>query len=49
MRGYALDVGFAPVFVPKIFYEPQRKRVITPVDSSHRVVMMAIERGQLQT
>ena len=31
-----------------ILMEPRQKRVITPVDSSHRVVLMAIERGQLQ-
>lgn len=27
---------------------PREKRTITPVDSTHRVVMMAIERGKLQ-
>ncbi len=27
---------------------PRKERVITPVDSTHRVVMMAIERGKLQ-
>lgn len=27
---------------------PRAKRIITPVDSTHRVVMMAIERGKLQ-
>ena len=32
----------------QILMEPRPKRVITPVDSSHRIVMMAIERGQLQ-
>lgn len=31
-----------------ILMKPRSKRVITPVDSSHRVVLMAIERGQLQ-
>ncbi len=28
--------------------EPRGERVITPVDSTHRVVRMAIERGKLQ-
>lgn len=28
--------------------QPRSKRVITPLNSTHRVVMMAIERGQLQ-
>ena len=28
--------------------EPRQTRVITPVDSAHRVVLMAIERGKLQ-
>lgn len=31
-----------------ILMNPREKRVITPVNSSHRAVMMAIERGQLQ-
>jgi ferredoxin len=31
-----------------ILMNHREKRVITPVDTSHRVVMMAIERGQLQ-
>jgi formate hydrogenlyase subunit 6/NADH:ubiquinone oxidoreductase subunit I len=31
-----------------IHLEPRSERVITPLNSTHRVVMMAIERGQLQ-
>jgi ferredoxin len=31
-----------------IYLESRPKRVITPVDGTHRVVVMAIERGNLQ-
>ena len=32
----------------KIILESRHERVLTPVDGTHRVVLMAIERGQLQ-
>ena len=31
-----------------LWLEPRAERVITPVDSLHRSVLMAIERGKLQ-
>jgi ferredoxin len=44
--GCGVCVGNCPQEAIRL--EPRRKRVITPVNSAHRLVLMAIERGKLQ-
>lgn len=49
-EGVCLGCGLCVKSCPKnlIVLKSREKRVITPVNSAHRIVMMAIERGQLQ-
>lgn len=44
--GCGVCVGNCPEGAIRL--EPRKKRVITPVNSAHRLVLMAIERGKLQ-
>jgi Fe-S-cluster-containing hydrogenase component 2 len=49
-EGLCLGCGVCVAACPKggVRLAARRERVITPVDSAHRIVVMAIERGLLQ-